>query len=236
MSDAPPPIVSLRSVSRAVHEGGAARPVLAGVDLDVAAGEAVAVLGRSGSGKSTLLNLIAGVDEADAGTIVLAGVDVTRADERARATLRARSIGFVFQSFHLLPTLTVAENVALPLELAGRSARAARDRVRQLLARVGLADRADAWPHVLSGGEQQRVAVARAAVAGPELLLCDEPTGNLDDDAAALVLQLIGELRRDQGCAVVLVTHSARAAAVCDRRLRLEAGRLVADDRVEQRR
>ncbi|MFK7739128.1 MAG: ABC transporter ATP-binding protein [Planctomycetota bacterium] len=224
MSDTP--TVELQSVHKSVREGGADRQVLAGVDLTVAAGEAVAVLGRSGSGKSTLLNLIAGIDEADQGRIVTAGIDVTAADEPARASLRTRSIGFVFQSFHLLPTLTVAENIALPLELIGTSGKQAKTRVDELLSRVGLEDRADAWPRVLSGGEQQRVAVARALAAEPQLLLCDEPTGNLDDEAAALVLELIRTLRRETGCAVVLVTHSRTAAEICDRSLRLEHGAL----------
>jgi putative ABC transport system ATP-binding protein len=203
--------------------------VLAGVDFALAPGEAVAVLGRSGSGKSTLLNLIAGIDEADAGAITTCGVDVVAAGERARATLRSRHLGFVFQAFHLLPTLTVAENIALPLELAGVPAAAARERVRDLLQRVGLADRALAWPEVLSGGEQQRVAVARAVATRPQLLLCDEPTGNLDDRAAALVLALLHELRREVGAALVVVTHSPAAAASCDRRLRLDGGVLRAE-------
>ena len=224
----PEPVVRLRAVEKLVHEGGAARAVLSGVDLEVGPGEAVALLGRSGSGKSTLLNLIAGIDEPDGGQVVTAGLDVTSADERARAALRTRSLGFVFQSFHLLPTLTVAENIALPLELAGLAASESRARVAELLQRVGLADRAGAWPRVLSGGEQQRVAVARALASRPRLLLCDEPTGNLDDAAAALVLDLISQLRAEQGCAVVLVTHSRAAAAICDRQLRLEGGQLRA--------
>ena len=221
-------MVVLRGVHKSVREGGAVRPVLAGVDLTIAAGEAVAVLGRSGSGKSTLLNLIAGIDDADAGAIATAGCDVVAAGERERAAMRTRALGFVFQSFHLLPTLTVAENIALPLELAGVPPAAAAARVAELLARVELGDRAAAWPAVLSGGEQQRVAVARALAARPQLLLCDEPTGNLDDAAAALVLELLLELRREQGCAMVVVTHSRTTAAICDRQLRLEGGRLVA--------
>jgi putative ABC transport system ATP-binding protein len=219
-----PPIVSLRAVAKSVREGGTVRGVLAGVDLDVAPGEAVAVLGRSGSGKTTLLNLIAGIDDADSGSITTCGVDVVRADERTRARLRSRHIGFVFQSFHLLPTLTVAENIALPLELAGGPRAAAGARVAELLQRVGLADRAGSWPDVLSGGEQQRVAVARALAGRPRLLLCDEPTGNLDDRAACLVLDLVHGLRREHGCALVVVTHSMRAAATCDRRLALDGG------------
>jgi putative ABC transport system ATP-binding protein len=222
----PSSVVTLSAVHKSVREGGAVRTVLAGVDLEVTAGQAVAILGRSGSGKSTLLNLVAGIDVADRGTVRTAGLDVAAADERARAAMRAARLGFVFQSFHLLPTLTVAENVALPLELAGVARSEARDRVADLLARVGLADRAAAWPSVLSGGEQQRVAVARALAPRPAVLLCDEPTGNLDDSAAALVLDLLGDLRRESGCALIMVTHSASAAAICDRRLRLEGGLL----------
>ena len=222
-------LVSLRSVHKSVHEGLGTRVVLAGVDLDVLPGEAVAVLGRSGSGKSTLLNLIAGIDDTDAGSVVTCGVDVVRAGERQRARLRSERLGFVFQAFHLLPTLTVAENVALPLELAGVARPVAATRVRELLERIGLADRAGAWPDVLSGGEQQRVAVARALRGEPRLLLCDEPTGNLDDRAAVLVLDLLHELRREHGCALVVVTHSAAAAASCDRRVRLEGGQLHAE-------
>jgi putative ABC transport system ATP-binding protein len=225
-------VVALRGVHKSVAEGEAVRTILAGVDLDVAAGEAVAVLGRSGSGKSTLLNLIAGIDGADRGAatplIRTCGVDVVAASERERARLRAQHLGFVFQAFHLLPTLTVAENVALPLELAGARRAHASPRVVELLARVGLADRAAAWPDVLSGGEQQRVAVARALATRPRLVLCDEPTGNLDDAAAAAVLGLLHELRRESGCALLIVTHSERAAATCDRRLRLERGALCA--------
>jgi putative ABC transport system ATP-binding protein len=223
------PVIQLRAVRKSVREGGEVRPVLAGVDLDVLPGEAVAVLGRSGSGKSTLLNLIAGIDDADGGTIRTAGLDVGNASERDRAALRSRRLGFVFQAFHLLPTLTVAENIALPLELAGTPPADIGPRVHELLARIGLQDRARAWPEVLSGGEQQRIAVARAIATAPAVLLCDEPTGNLDDASAKLVLALLAELRAEQGCALVIVTHSRQTAALCDRRLRLEGGVLVDD-------
>jgi putative ABC transport system ATP-binding protein len=224
----PGAVVSLQQVHKSVREGATVRPILAGVDLDVAAGEAVAILGRSGSGKSTLLNLIAGIDEVDRGSVHTAGLDVTAAGERARAALRSARVGFVFQAFHLLPTLTVAENVALPLELARVPAAATAPRVAELLARIGLADRARAFPDVLSGGEQQRIAVARAVASRPAVLLCDEPTGNLDDAAAATVLELLASVRREVGCALVLVTHSQQAAAFCDRRLWLDGGVLHA--------
>ncbi|MBX3464248.1 MAG: ABC transporter ATP-binding protein [Planctomycetes bacterium] len=224
----PEPVVSLREVHKSVREGATVRTILAGVDLDVAPGEAVAILGRSGSGKSTLLNLIAGIDEVDRGSVHTAGLDVAAAGERARAALRATRVGFVFQAFHLLPTLTVAENVALPLELARVPTAAIAPRTAELLARIGLADRAKAFPDVLSGGEQQRVAVARAVAPRPAVLLCDEPTGNLDDAAAATVLELLASVRREVGCALVLVTHSQQAAAFCDRRLWLDGGVLHA--------
>jgi putative ABC transport system ATP-binding protein len=222
------PAVELRDVHKSVREGDSVHHILAGVDLTIAPGEAVAILGRSGSGKSTLLNLIAGIDEADRGAIRTAGLDVTAAGERARAAMRSRRLGFVFQAFHLLPTLTVAENVALPLELANAPAASIGPRVQELLQRIGLQDRAEAWPEVLSGGEQQRLAVARAVAARPAVLLCDEPTGNLDDTSAATVLELLAAMRREHGCSVVLVTHSSAAAAFCDRRLRLEGGVLHA--------
>jgi putative ABC transport system ATP-binding protein len=225
----PEAVVSLHAVHKSVREGDTVRPILSGVELEVGRGEAVAVLGRSGSGKSTLLNLIAGIDEADRGTITTAGLDVTAAGERARAALRAQRVGFVFQAFHLLPTLTVAENIALPLELAKVPAAAIAPRVAELLERIGLADRGAAWPEVLSGGEQQRVALARAVAPRPAVLLCDEPTGNLDDAAAGLVLELLASVRREVGCALVLVTHSRQAAAFCDRRLWLEGGVLHAE-------
>jgi putative ABC transport system ATP-binding protein len=203
------------------------RIVLDGLDLSIDAGETVAVVGRSGSGKSTLLNVVAGIDVADAGTIDVCGVALRTATDLDRTALRRRRIGFVFQSFHLLPTLTVAENVALPLELIGIDDASATKRVRELLERVELADRADAFPDVLSGGEQQRVAIARAVSHRPALLLADEPTGNLDDDAADAVLALLDDVRRETGCAILMATHAPEAARRCQRTLRLEHGRLV---------
>jgi putative ABC transport system ATP-binding protein len=225
---APKPIVKLRGISKTFWRGKEPVRVLENLDLDVPEGSFEALMGPSGSGKSTLLNLIAGIDEADRGAIRTAGLDVTAAGERARAAMRSRRLGFVFQAFHLLPTLTVAENVALPLELANAPAASIGPRVQELLQRIGLQDRAEAWPEVLSGGEQQRLAVARAVAARPAVLLCDEPTGNLDDTSAATVLELLAAMRREHGCSVVLVTHSSAAAAFCDRRLRLEGGVLHA--------
>jgi putative ABC transport system ATP-binding protein len=202
------------------YRGPPVRAVLQGVSLTLEAGEHIAIMGESGSGKSTLLNLIAGLDAPDSGRILVNGVDVVALDDEARTLLRRATMGFVFQAFHLLPHLSVAKNVALPLALNGVHDGAA-ERVEELLAAVGMRDRRDAAPRELSGGEMQRVAVARALVHRPQLVLADEPTGNLDAESAADVLQLLrSQLRRD-GAAGVLVTHSALAAASTDRVLRL---------------
>lgn len=221
------PVVRLRGVTRSIREGNTVHPVLVGVDLDLHRGQSVAVTGRSGSGKSTLLHLVAGLDQPDAGTIAVEGTDLRALDEARRTALRRDRVGFVFQSFHLLPGLTTAENVALPLELAGRLDAAGRARTKELLEMVGLGHRAASHPDVLSGGEQQRVAVARALANRPALLLCDEPTGNLDEQAADLVMHLLERARSETGCAVLVVTHDAATAARCQRTLRLESGRLV---------
>jgi putative ABC transport system ATP-binding protein len=223
-------VVALAAVRKAVREGGAERPILCGVDLAVTAGESVAVVGRSGSGKSTLLNVIAGLDRADAGTVTVLGRQLGELDEAGRARLRQQHVGFVFQSFHLLPTLTALENVMLPLELAGRPLSEGRTRARELLAAVGLHDRPGAFPAVLSGGEQQRVAVARALALAPALVLADEPTGNLDDESAAAVLDLLGALVQQAGSALLVVTHASIVAQRCRRVLRLEHGVLAAAD------
>jgi len=201
--------------------------LLDGVDLAVAAGEALAIVGPSGSGKSTLLGLLAGLDVPSRGRIWLDGEELTALDEEARARLRARSVGFVFQSFQLLPSLTAVENVMLPLELAGRSAEA-RQEAEALLEKVGLAERLDHVPSRLSGGEQQRVAIARAFVSGPRVLFADEPTGSLDAATGETVVRLLFELNREQGATLVLVTHDEAVAARCHRRLVLSKGRLAA--------
>jgi putative ABC transport system ATP-binding protein len=212
-------MLRVENVSKS-YPGPPVRVVLRRVSLTLRAGEQVAIMGESGSGKSTLLNLIAGLDAADSGRILVNGVDVGALDDDARTRLRRATMGFVFQAFHLLPHLSVARNVALPLALNGVHEGAA-ERVEELLAAVGLSDRKDAAPRELSGGEMQRVAVARALVHRPRLVLADEPTGNLDAESAAEVLQLLrAQLRRD-GAAGVLVTHSALAAASTDRVLRL---------------
>jgi putative ABC transport system ATP-binding protein len=214
------------SVDRLVKRFGA-RAVLDGATLDVARGDYVAIIGESGSGKSTLLNLIAGLDRPDTGSIVLDGADIAALDDTQRTLTRRAKIGFVFQAFHILPHLTVGQNVALPLVLLGESPHDREQRAAELLGAVGLADRAASRPGELSGGELQRVAVARALVHRPALVLADEPTGNLDPDTADVVLQLLAREIRTRAAAGVLVTHSANAAASADRVLRLEHGRLV---------
>lgn len=197
--------------------GTPAREVLAGVSLTLAAGEYIAIMGESGAGKSTLLNLIAGLEQADAGRILLDGHDLGVMDDAARTRLRRARMGFIFQAFHLLAHLDVERNVALPLALNGITGNAARARVQEVLEGVGLVARRKAMPSQLSGGEMQRVAVARALVHRPALVLADEPTGNLDDESAGQVLQLLSaQLQRD-GAAGILVTHSQRAAATTQR-------------------
>ncbi len=203
------------------------RWVLRGVDLNVEPGQRVALLGPSGCGKSTLLNLMGGLDRPDEGTLLLEGEDLGGASPQRLAELRRAKLGTIFQFFHLLPTLTVRENVELPLRMAGLAARECRARSEALVAAVGLTARAQAWPSDLSGGEMQRVAVARALAPRPALLLADEPTGNLDRENGEAVLDLLARLTETEGAALVLVTHSEAAAAICHRRLHLRDGRLV---------
>lgn len=212
------------------------RQVLRGVSFSVLAGEFVAVVGESGSGKSTLLNLIAGLETPDTGTVRIGGTDLMRLDDDARTELRRARVGFVFQSFHILPHLTVGQNVELPLVLLGAGVAERRARTGEMLRAVGLGDRLDSAPRELSGGELQRVAVARALVHRPALVLADEPTGNLDPDTAGNVLALLGDQVHAAGAAGVLVTHSAVAAARADRVLVLDHGRLrPAGERLGQR-
>jgi putative ABC transport system ATP-binding protein len=217
------PLIRLRGVEKAYDDGSTRHEVLAGVDLDVLPGELVALLGPSGSGKSTLLNLVAGLDAPDAGTVHVAGRDVARLDERGRTLLRRHEIGFVFQFFNLVPTLTVLENIRLPLELTGRRDG---DAALALLERTGLGHRARAFPEELSGGEQQRVAVARALAHGPRLVLADEPTGNLDASTGAVVLDLLAELVRERGTTMLVATHSSAVVERAGRVVALEEGRL----------
>ena len=221
------PIVRLDRVSKDYREGEESRHVLREASAAFTEGEVVAIRGRSGSGKSTLLNLIAGIDRPSAGEVWVAGVCLSRLSPAARTVFRREHLGFVFQFFNLIPTLTVLENVQLPAELAGRPPAEAAERARALLAEVSLEDREGAFPDRLSGGEQQRVAVARALVQDPPLLLADEPTGNLDDPTGRSVLALLERVTRGQGRSLVLVTHSLQVAAMADRVFAIEDGHLV---------
>ncbi len=222
-------MIEIARLTKSLSSGARPVQILHGIDLHIAAGEFVAIMGPSGSGKSTLLGLIAGLDSPTSGSIKLAGQELVGLGEDALARLRGRTLGFVFQSFHLLPTLTAEENVAVPLELRGE--RDARSRARALLATVGLADRGHHLPAQLSGGEQQRVALARAFVAEPPILLADEPTGNLDSATGDRVLALLADLRARTGTTMVLVTHDASLAARADRVVTLRDGRIESDRR-----
>jgi putative ABC transport system ATP-binding protein len=218
------PHVEAQGLIKRYREGGRDHDVLRGVDLDIAAGECVALTGRSGSGKSTLLHIVAGIDAPDAGRLAIRGADLCAMTERARTLFRRRHIGLVFQFFNLIATLTVAENLRLPLELCGVSKQAGKERVRAFLRQVGLEDRADSYPDRLSGGEQQRVAVVRALIHRPALLLADEPTGNLDNETGGSVLNLLARLARAEGLSVLIATHSGEVAACADRVLALHDG------------
>ena len=204
------------------------RALFRGLDLAVAPGELVAIIGESGVGKSTLLNILAGLDDVDGGTVRIEGVDLARLDEAGRTRLRRARIGFVFQAFHILPYLTLRQNVALPLALVSADATVAATRANEMLEAVGLAERGDGYARDLSGGELQRVAIARALVHRPALILADEPTGNLDPQTASRVLALFATAVRQGGAAGVMVTHSAATAAIADRVLTLTADGLVA--------
>jgi putative ABC transport system ATP-binding protein len=221
------PLVEIKDLTRGFVEGGRERTVLRGAWAAIGRGELAVLVGRSGSGKSTLLNLLAGIDLPDAGEVVIDGVALSGLRERERTLFRRDHIGFVFQFFNLIPTLTVAENLLLPLELKGRLGAAERRRALDLLAEVGLAERAASFPDQLSGGEQQRVAVARALAHDPLLVLADEPTGNLDLDTGLQVLDLLDRLTRRAGKTMVMVTHSPEVVGNADRVFRIEDGRLV---------
>jgi len=218
-------VLEARSLGKQVSSPEGMLTILDDVSLQVAAGESVAVVGASGAGKSTLLALLAGLDEPSSGGVWLEGIELSALDEDGRAAARARHVGFVFQAFHLIPSLTALENVMLPLELAGRAdARAA---AREVLAQVGLGSRLGHYPRQLSGGEQQRVAIARAFVTRPSVLFADEPTGNLDTATGARVMQLLFDLNAASGTTLVLVTHDRAIATRCNRVIELDAGRMV---------
>jgi putative ABC transport system ATP-binding protein len=218
-------VLSARGIGKTVKSGDSDLVILREIDLAVTSGEAVAVVGASGSGKSTLLAILAGLDTPSAGRVEIEGSDLFALDEDQRAELRGRSVGFVFQSFQLLPSLTALENVMLPLELSGRED--AEQLAGEMLARVGLAERLQHYPKHLSGGEQQRVALARAFVVRPKLLFADEPTGSLDAESGAAVIRLLFEMNREYGTTLVLVTHDEQLASKCPRVVRLAAGRIV---------
>ncbi len=218
-------MIELRGVSRTVMSGDHPLTILQPLDLTVPSGQFLAVVGPSGSGKSTLLGLLAGLDAPTTGQIVLDGVDITRLDEDALARLRGEKIGFMFQFFHLIPSLTAYENVAVPMEIAGAPDIGRRTQV--LIDEVGLAGRAHHYPSQLSGGEQQRVALARALANDPPILLADEPTGNLDSATGHHILELLRNIHRSRGATIVLVTHDADLAASADSRLALRDGRVV---------
>lgn len=221
------PLVQLRDVAKSYRQDCVDCAVLTGVDLDIAAGEFVALLGVSGSGKSTLLNLISGIDSADRGAILIDQVDITTLDDTSRTLFRREHIGIIFQFFNLIPTLTVLENVTLPLELRGVHRRESGRQGLALLERVGLVNRANDFPDRLSGGEQQRVAIARALVHQPDLVLADEPTGNLDEATGAKVLHLLLELTREMGKTLVMATHDPGIVPYADRVIRIHDGKLA---------
>ena len=227
MNAAAAPLIRIRDLSKAYQRGGQDIPVLVHIQLDVAAGEFVALMGPSGSGKSTLLNLIAGIDQPSSGTIEIGGVDIATLSDGQLADWRAANVGFIFQFYNLMPVLTAFENVELPLLLTGLTARERRERVTQVLALVSLSDREDHYPNELSGGQQQRVAIARALVTDPALIVADEPTGDLDRHTAEDVLTLLEQLVTGLGKTIVMVTHDPKAASRAQRVVELEKGLLV---------
>lgn len=218
-------MIQLTGVSKTVPSGAGTLTILHPLDLAIPAGRVAAITGPSGSGKSTLLGLVAGLDAPSSGRVVIDGIDITALDEDGLARLRGRRIGFVFQFFHLLPSLTAFENVLVPMEIAGVAG--ASDRARALLQEVGLSDRLHHYPSQLSGGEQQRVAIARALANDPPLLLADEPTGNLDSGTGHQVIELLLQINRTRGTTLVLVTHDPELAAICDVTIALRDGRVV---------
>ena len=229
----PEALIRLQGLTKTFREGDRTRTVLDGLDLTIRRGEFVVLLGRSGSGKSTLLNLISGLDRPTAGRVVLDGIDLTTQSEEERTLFRRQHLGFVFQSFNLIPTLTVEENILLPLELNGRTSRAETEQALYFLKQVGLDDRTGSFPDRLSGGEQQRVSVARALAHDPMLILADEPTGNLDYATGQQVLDVLDRLVRQSGKTTLVATHDRELIDLADRVLLLQAGRLSEPTREE---
>jgi putative ABC transport system ATP-binding protein len=229
MSEARLPLVEIRRLAKSYRRGDQEVPVLSDINLEIAEGDFVALMGPSGSGKSTLLNLIAGIDKPDAGELRVAGEDITRLSEAELADWRAANVGFVFQFYNLMPVLTAFENVELPLMLTRLSRRERRERVDLMLSLVALTERASHYPSELSGGQQQRVAIARAIVGDPRLIVADEPTGDLDRVSAAEILHLLQRLNRELGKTLVMVTHDANAASAARAVIHLDKGELVAD-------
>ena len=224
-------MIQLRNVSKTVSSGGRPLTILHPLDLTLPAGRRLAIIGPSGSGKSTLLGLIAGLDAASTGQIFIDGTDITRLDEDALARLRGAKIGFVFQSFHLIPSLTARENILVPMEIAGKSDAASQ--AAALLSEVGLSDRGHHYPPQLSGGEQQRIAIARALSNQPLIVLADEPTGNLDSATGRHVIDLLLEINRTRGTTMVVVTHDPEIASMADARIVLRDGRVVERQGIE---
>jgi len=220
-------IVALRGVSKSYHRGNQLVPVLDNISFDIAAGEFLALMGPSGSGKSTLLNLIAGIDKPDSGTILVNGTDITSLSESGLASWRSASVGFIFQFYNLIPVLTAAENVELPLLLTGLARRKRKEHIETVLSLVNLTDRMDHYPSELSGGQQQRVAIARAMIADPDILVADEPTGDLDRVSAGEILSLMERLVSDFGKTIIMVTHDPKSAEKAGRVVHLEKGELV---------
>jgi putative ABC transport system ATP-binding protein len=224
-------ILKVERLTKSYRTAAGPLTVLREVSFDLEAGASLAIVGPSGSGKTTLLGLCAGLDRASSGTVSVAGSELGALDEDGRARVRNAHVGFVFQNFQLIPTLTALENVLVPLELRGEGGAATEAEARALLGRVGLAERCEHYPVQLSGGEQQRVALARAFMNRPKILFCDEPTGNLDGDTAAAMVDLVFGLNREKGTTLVLVTHDMELARKCQRVIRLKNGAVVSDDR-----